>query len=250
MELKDKVAIVTGGGRHIGRAIAYRLNELGCQVVVCARTQKEIDHTAAVIQEQGGRSMAVHCDVSKLEDVERVIQATLKFFGRIDFLVNNAGNYVEGPLEDATLEDFEASIASNLKGAFLFTRAVLPHLKQAESGRVVNVASLFGLVPSANLALYSMAKAGLIGFTKALARELHPEGINVNAVCPGSVTTDEDEVIELEETRPVLGSRLIPRDVADVVCHLLTDHCSQITGAAIEVPGATGLQVAAIATRA
>jgi 3-oxoacyl-[acyl-carrier protein] reductase len=249
VELKDRVAIVTGGGRNIGRAIAYRLAELGCAVVVCARTQKEIDHTAGVIQEQGGRSIAVSCDVSKEEDVARVVDATLKFFGRIDFLVNNAGNYLEKSISDTTNEEFDETVNANLRGAFLGTKAVVPHLKDAPSGRIVNVASLLGLIPSSNVALYCAAKAGLIGFSQALARELHSAGVNVNAVCPGAVTTAEDQVIELEETRPVLGHRLIPRDVADVVAYLLTDPSSQITGAAIEIPGATGFRVGAITSR-
>ncbi|MGE0709377.1 MAG: SDR family NAD(P)-dependent oxidoreductase [Planctomycetota bacterium] len=247
MKLKDRVAIVTGGGRNIGKAIAYRLHEQGCNVVVCARTQKEIDHTAGVIQEQGGRAIAVACDVAKESDVERVLEAARKFFGRIDFLINNAGNFVSKPLGDTTNEDFDQLVDGNLRGAFLFSRTALPDLRQAPSGRIVNVSSLFGLIPGKDVALYSAVKAGLIGFTKALARELHKDGINVNAVCPGAVDTDTE--IELDETRPVLGRQLLPRDVADVVSYLVTNASSQITGAAIEIPGPTNFHVAEI-TRA
>ena len=246
MELSNKVAIVTGGGRHIGQSIAYRLSELGCKVVVCARTQKEIDHTAAVIQEQGGQSIAVNADVGKEEDVMCVINACLKFYGRIDFLVNNAGNYLCKPLLETSLKEFDDAIHANLRGAFLFSRAAIPELKKAPSGRIVNVASLFGILPGANVAVYSAVKAGLIGFTKALAREVHADGINVNAVCPGAVTWTEDQVIELEETRHVLGHHLLPRDVADTVAFLIEDQSAQITGAAIEIPGATGMKVAEI----
>ncbi len=187
MDLKGKVAIVTGGGRNIGRAIAYKLSEQGIHVVVCARTQKEIDHTAAVIQEQGGRSIPIACDVSNPAEVERVIENTLKFFGQIDFLINNAGNYVSKPLPDTTDDDFDTTVSANLRGAFLFSRAVIPHLRSAESGRIVNVSSLLGLVPSSNVSIYCMAKAGLIGFTQALAREFHSAGINVNAVSPDGI---------------------------------------------------------------
>ncbi len=248
MKLKDRVAIVTGAGRNIGRAIAYRLHELGAQVVVCSRTQKEIDHVAGVIQEQGGRSFAVACDVGKEEDVQRVLEATLKFFGRVDFLINNAGNYVSKPIEETTTTDFDEAVATNLRGTFLFSRAVVPHLRKVGQGRIVNVASLFGLLPGSNVAVYSAVKAGVIGFTQALARELHADGINVNAVCPGQVTTGEQEV-ELEETRPVLGRQLLPRDVADIVAYLLTDQSSQITGAAIEIPGMTGFRVGQVTSR-
>ena len=242
--LNGKVAIVTGGGRNIGRAIAYRLHEEGCNVVVCARTQEEIDHTAGVIQEQGGRAFAVACDVSKEKDVARVMEAALKFFGRVDFLVNNAGNYLTKPLEESTAEDFDDLVNANLRGAFLFSKAALPELKKVESGRIVNLSSLFGVIPGADVSLYSAVKAGLIGFSKALARELHADGINVNAVCPGAVNTETE--IELDETRHGLGRILLPRDVADLVCYLLTDASSQITGAAIEVPGQTNFSVAQI----
>lgn len=124
----------------------------------------------------------------------------------------------------------------------------MPELKRAGGGRIVNVASLFALMPGSNVAVYSAVKAGVVGFSAALARELHGDGINVNAVCPGQVTT-EDQVIELEETRPVLGRQLLPRDVADVVAYLLTEESSQITGAAIEIPGMTGLRVAQVTSR-
>ena len=242
MKLKDRVAIISGGGRNIGRAIAYRLSELGCTVVVCARTQKEIDHTAAVIQEQGGRSVSICCDVGQEADVKRVVEAALKVFGRIDFLVNNAGNFLSKPLGETTTADFDDLVTANLRGPFLLSREVLPALRRQGGGRIVNVSSLFGIVPSANVAAYCTVKAGLIGLTKALARELHGDRINVNAVCPGAVTTGE-KVIELEETRWALGEHLLPRDVADVVAYLLQDGSSQITGAAIEIPGSTGFRV-------
>lgn len=242
MKLKDRVAIISGGGRNIGRAIAYRLHEMGCAVVVCSRTQKEIDHTAGVIQEQGGRSMAICCDVGQEADVLRVIDASLTVMGRVDFLINNAGNYLNKPVADTSLQEFDVAINANLRGPFLLSRAVVPILRRQGGGRIVNVASLLGLYPDENQAVYSAVKAGLIGFTKALARELHPHRINVNAVCPGAVTTG-DKAIELEETRWALGQNLLPRDVADVVAYLLTDGSSQITGAAIEIPGSTGLHV-------
>lgn len=247
MKLKDRVAIITGGGRNIGRAIAYRLHELGCNVVVCARTQKEIDHTAGVIQEQGGRSIAISCDVTQEADVARVVEATLRHFGRIDFLINNAGSFLSKPIDQTTVEEFDHLVDTNLKGAFLMSRAVVSQIKkQGAGGRIVSVSSLFGVIPSANVAVYCAAKAGLIGFTRAMARELHGHRINVNAVCPGAVTTG-DKVIELEETRWALGEHLLPRDVADVVAWLLLDASSQITGAVIDIPGSTGFKVGQLA---
>ena len=247
MKLKDRVAIITGGGRNIGRAIAYRLHELGCTVIVCARTQKEIDHTAGVIQEQGGRSVAISCDVTNEADVARVVEAALKHFGRVDFLINNAGSFLSKPVDQTTTEEYDHLVDTNLKGAFLMSRAVIPQFKkQGTGGRIVSVSSLFGVIPSANVAVYCAAKAGLIGLTRAMARELHGSRINVNAVCPGAVTTG-DKVIELEETRWALGEHLLPRDVADVVAWLLIDASSQITGAVIDIPGSTGFKVGQLA---
>ena len=242
--LTDKVAIVTGGGRNIGAAIAYRLFEEGCNVVVCARTQEEIDDPAFVIQEQGGRAFAVNCDVSKEEDVKRVLDAAIKFFGRVDFLINNAGNYLSKPFAETTAAEFDELVNSNLRGTFLFSQAALPELKKVESGRIVNMSSLFGVIPGANVAGYAAVKSALIGFTKALARELHADGVNVNAVCPGEV--DSETEVETDETRRGLGRVLRPRDVADVVAYLLTEGSSQITGAAIQVPGQTDFSVAQI----
>lgn len=246
MKLKDRVAIITGGGRNIGAAIAYKLNELACNVVVCARTQKEIDHTAGVIQEQGGRSMAICCDVAKEEDVARVVEATLQHFGRVDFLINNAGAFLSKPVDETTTDEYDLIVDTNLRGAFLMSRALVPHFKKQGGGRIVSVSSLFGVIPSANVAVYCAAKAGMIGLTRALARELHRHHINVNAVCPGAVTTG-DEVVELEETRWALGEQLLPRDVADVVAWLLTDASSQVTGAVIDIPGSTGFRVGKLA---
>lgn len=246
MKLKDRVAIITGGGRNIGRAIAYRLHEEACSVVVCARTQKEIDHTAGVIQEQGGRSMAISCDVANEQEVERVIEATIKHFGRVDFLINNAGSFLSKPIDETSVAEFDQLLDTNLKGAYLFARGLVPRFKKQGGGRIVSVSSLFGVIPSANVAAYCAAKAGLIGLTRALGRELHRFHINVNAVCPGAVTTG-DKVIELEETRWALGEHLLPRDIADVVAWLLIDASSQITGAVIDIPGSTGFRVGQLA---
>ena len=245
MSQRDRVALVTGAGRSVGQAVAYRLHEMGCAVVACARTQEEIDHTVGVIQEQGGRSAAVRCDVGDADDVERAVEAARKVFGRIDYLVNSAGTYFSKPILDTSVEDFEQAVRANLRGPFLLTRGVIPQFRRQGGGRIVNVASLFGVIPGNNMALYSAVKSGLIGFTLALSRELHNEGINVNAVCPGAISTGEKD-IELEETRQALGKQLLPRDVADAVAFLLTDDSSQITGATIEIPGNTSTTIAQV----
>ena len=240
--LAKKVAIVTGGGRNIGRAIALELHDRGCAVVVCARSQAEIDVTAGIIQEQGGRSCAIRADVTSEDEMARVVKAAKDLFGRVDFLVNNAGAYLWRPVDQTTLAEWRNQIDTNLTGPFVCTKAVLPLMKAQGAGRIVNVSSLFGVHPGLNVAAYCAAKAGLIGFTQAVARELRPAKITCNAVCPGAVNTKE-EALELEEKRWAFGEHLLPRDVADAVGFLLSDAASQISGTALEIPGGTDIEV-------
>lgn len=242
MKTPPRVAIVTGGGRNIGRAIAIKLGERGFAVVTCSRTQSEIDITAGIIQEQGGRSAAIRADVVNEDDVGRVVSAARELFGRVDVLVNNAGSYLSKPVEETTRAEWDAVLGANLTGPYLMTRAVVPIMKGQGGGRIVNVSSLFGITPSANVSAYVAAKSGLIGFSRALARELRPFRINVNAVCPGSVDTSE-EAEELDAQHYALGEHLLPRDVAESVDFLASDAGSQISGAAIEIPGATDFEV-------
>src|SRR5579871_4554087 len=152
--LTKKVAIVTGAGRNIGRAIAIELHQRECAVVVCARSQAEIDVTAGIIQEQGGRSCAIRADVTKEDEVARVVKAAKDLYGRLDFLVNNAGCYLHKTIEDTSLEEWVQTVNSNLTGPFITTKAVLPLMKAQGGGRIVNVSSLFGVMPGANVAAY------------------------------------------------------------------------------------------------
>jgi 3-oxoacyl-[acyl-carrier protein] reductase len=238
----ERVAIVTGGGRSIGRAIALKLAEQGCVVVVCSRTQSEIDVTAGIIQEQGGRSAAIRADVASEDDVGRVVRASKDLFGRVDVLVNNAGNYLQKGLEQTSRSEWDWVVGANLTGPFLMTRAVVPAMRAVGGGRIVNVSSLFGVNPGSSVSAYVAAKAGLIGLTKALALELLPARIQVNAVCPGAVNTSE-QAEELESQHYKVGEHLIPRDIAEVVAFLVSDQASQITGGEINVPGATHFAV-------
>lgn len=238
----EKVAIVTGGGRNIGRAIALELHAKGCAVVVCARSQAEIDVTAGIIQEQGGRSCAIRADVTLENDIARVVKAAKDLFGRVDYLVNNAGSYLWRTVDKTSIEEWQAMLGTNLTGPFLATKAVLPLMKEQGGGRIVNVASLYGVTPGPNVAAYVAAKSGLIGLTRALARELRPFKVTVNAVCPGAVNT-KDESAELEDKRWGFGEHLLPRDVAEAVAFLCSDGASQISGATLEVPGGTDFEV-------
>lgn len=243
----QKVAIVTGGGRNIGRAIALELQQKGCAVVVCARSQAEIDVTAGIIQEQGGRSVAIRADVTNEDEVARVVNAAKDLFGRVDFLVNNAGSWLHKKVEETTLAEWKETIDRNLTGPFIFSKAVLPLMKAQGWGRIVNVSSLFGVTPGVNVTAYVAAKSGLIGFTGALSRELRPYKITVNAVAPGAVNTGDDAE-ELEDRRWQFGEHLLPRDVAEAVTFLLSDAASQISGTTLEVPGGTDFEVKVHAT--
>jgi 3-oxoacyl-[acyl-carrier protein] reductase len=245
--LTKKVAIVTGAGRNIGRAIALELHARDCAVVVCARSQSEIDVTAGIIQEQGGRSVAIRADVTSEDDMNRVVKAAKDLFGSIDFLVNNAGAYLWKKVDETSLAEWNAQIGANLTGPFIATKAVLPLMKTQGSGRIVNVSSLFGVTPGANVAAYVAAKSGLIGFTRALARELRPHKITANVVAPGAVNTGDDAP-DLEDKRWSFGEHLLPRDVAEAVAFLVSDHASQISGTALEIPGGTDFEVRVHAT--
>jgi len=246
-ELEGRVALVTGASRNIGRAIALELHARNCAVVVCARSQGEIDVTAGIIQEQGGRSAAIRADVTSEDDMNRVVKATKDLFGGVDFLVNNAGAYLWKKVDETSLAEWNAQIAANLTGPFIATKAVLPLMKEKGYGRVVNVSSLFGVTPGANVAAYVAAKSGLIGFTRALARELRPFKITANVVCPGAVNTGDDAP-DLEDKRWHFGEHLLPRDVAEAVAFLLSDHASQISGTSLEIPGGTDFEVRVHAT--
>jgi 3-oxoacyl-[acyl-carrier protein] reductase len=237
-----KVAIVTGGGRNIGRAIALELHQKGTAVVVCARSQAELDVTAGIIQEQGGTGVAIRADVTQEQDVAHVIDAAKELFGRVDYLVNNAGCYLMKSIEETSLAEWQQTLALNLQAPFLMTRAVLPLMKAQGGGRIVNVSSLFGVTPGAKVAAYVASKSGLIGLTRALAKELRPFHITVNAVCPGSVNTTEESAA-LEDKHWPFGEHLLPRDVAESVAYLISDAASQISGSVIEIPGGTDFEV-------
>lgn len=240
MSLENKVAIVTGGGKGIGQTIAFKLAAAGVRVVVCSRTQKDIDHTAGVIQEQGGQAAAICADVAQEEDVARVIEGTLKVFGPPTLLVNNAGNYIYKSVGECSLEDWNKSIHVALTAPFLFIRGCLPHMKEAGYGRIVNVSSLFAVNPhTKNLSGYCAAKSGLIGLTKQLSYELRGDHININAICPGAVNKDDDD---LEKSRYKFGEHLLRRDVAESVHFLLSDAASQISGAVLDIAGGTGFE--------
>ena len=243
MLLNNSVAIVTGGSRGIGRAIALELARAGAKVVVnYAGHGEKAEETLSLIQEVGGEALAVQADVSQVEDVERLIQTTLKTYGKIDILVNNAGITRDTLLLRMNETDWDAVLDTNLKGVFLCTKAVSKSMMKQRSGVIINISSVVGITGNAGQANYSAAKAGIIGFTKSIARELGSRGIRVNAVAPGYISTDMteslgEEVREQVMTQIPLGRMGQPEDIARTVVFLASPAASYITGQTLAVDG-------------
>lgn len=241
MDLSNKIAIVTGSGQGIGKAIAFRLAEAGAAVVVNSRSEAA-NAIAAEIKSAGMNSTAILGDVSSSADVNRLIEQTITAYGKIDILVNNAGITRDNLLMRMSDEDWDAVLNINLKSVFLCTRAVIRPMLKQRSGRIVNVTSIVGIIGNPGQANYVSAKAGIIGFTKTLAKEVGSRGITVNAIAPGFIDTDMTKNIP-EKQRQELASRIplgcfgTPRDIAETAAFLASDAARYITGQVISVDG-------------
>jgi 3-oxoacyl-[acyl-carrier protein] reductase len=240
--LDGKVAIITGGSRGIGSAIAALLAEHGAAVVVSGRDAVRLDRAVLELQERGASVHGVAADAAKREDVDRLVEATKERFGRVDILVNNAGITRDGLLIRMKDDDWDRVMETNLRGAFLTTRAASKLMVRQRSGRIINIASTAGAMGNAGQANYSAAKAGLIGFTKSAARELAHWGILVNAVAPGLIETDMTAAIPAEAREALLAQVPLKRigsarEVAEVVGFLAGDGAAYVTGQVIHVNG-------------
>ncbi len=239
--LKDKVAVVTGASRGIGKAAALALATQGAKVVVnYARSSEAAEAIAQEINTAGGEAVALQADVSQSTEVDNLIKQTLDKFGRIDILVNNAGITKDTLLLRMKLEQWQAVIDLNLTGVFLCTKAVSKTMLKQRSGRIINIASVAGQMGNPGQANYSAAKAGVIGFTKTVAKELANRGITVNAVAPGFIETDmthdlkSDDIVKLIP----LGRYGKPEEVAGTICFLAADPAAAyITGQVFNVDG-------------
>ena len=239
--LHDRVAIITGASRGIGRAIALALAAEGAKVVVnYASSSGAAEDVVAAITGAGGEAIALQADVSKLEQVEAVFNQTLEKFGRVDVLVNNAGITRDTLLLRMKPEDWQAVIDLNLTGVFLCTRAVSKVMLKQRSGRIINIASVAGQMGNPGQANYSAAKAGVIGFTKTVAKELASRGITVNAIAPGFISTDMTSDLKSEEILKYipLGRYGEPEEVAGMARFLAADPAAAyITGQVFNVDG-------------
>ena len=243
MLLEGKIALVTGASRGIGRAVALTLAKEGAKVAInYAGNEKAAEEVKKTIEDAGGEAVVIGADVSKSEEAENLVAKTVEKFGGLDILVNNAGITRDGLLARMKDEDFDAVINTNLKGVFYTTRAATKIMMKARKGRVINMASVVGIIGNAGQANYSAAKAGVIGFTKTVAKELAGRGITANAVAPGFIETDmtavlSDKAKEAMEANIPLKRGGKPEDVANAVLFLASDMASYITGQVINVDG-------------
>jgi meso-butanediol dehydrogenase / (S,S)-butanediol dehydrogenase / diacetyl reductase len=255
MELDGQVAIVTGGGRGIGRAIALELAAMGADVTVAELDRAGADQTAAEIEQVAGRrALAVPADVTRAEDRQAMVERTLETFGRIDILVNNAGIYRSDQPLEITEEHWDTVLGVNSRAVLFCSQAVLPTMLAARRGVIVNLASMAGKIASPSGLVYAVSKAAVISLTRSLAAAVAPNGIRVNCVCPGYVETDMWAQIDREVGVGRLGKRpgalwderiaSVPlgrgaqaTDVANVVGFLVSSKASYMTGQAVNVTG-------------
>jgi 3-oxoacyl-[acyl-carrier protein] reductase len=242
MELANKVAVVTGAAQGIGKTIAVCLAGKGASLVVCDINLEMASETAREIETAGGSCLALQSDVTSLPDAERIIKEGSERFGAVDILVNNAGITKDNVLLRMKEEQWDQVMAVNLKGTFNCTKAAIKLMLRQKRGTVINIASITGLMGNAGQANYSASKAGVIGFTKAVAREYAERGITVNAVAPGFIATAMTDAIPEKEREALIKQiplqRLgTPLDVAHAVCFLASEQASYITGQVIGVNG-------------
>lgn len=251
--LPQRVALVTGGGRGIGKAIALALAAEGARVVVTARSTDELEPVVAAIRQAGGQAHAISADLADKASIGRIIDETVRQFGPVEILVNNAGlGSSSNPKPIVAFDDdfWELSLRINLTAPYWLCKAVLPAMLQNRWGRIINVASINGRVPSLHGAAYTASKHGLLGLTRTLALEVIKDGITVNAINPGPVRTVMNDrriaydaqrrgvsFAEQEGSLTPMGQRLEPEDIAPLAVYLASDAARMVTGQAINIDG-------------
>ena len=240
--LNDKVAVVTGAGRGIGRAVAIAYAKMGANVVCVSRTQENSTKVATEIEALGQKSWAFAVDVSDTSAVESSAKNILEATGKVDILVNNAGVTRDNLLMRMSEEEWDTVLNTNLKGAFNFTKAFTRPFMKQRSGRIINIASVIGLIGNAGQSNYAASKAALIGFTKSVAKELAPRGVTANAIAPGFIETDMTAVLD-EKVRDAIIDRIpmtrfgSPEDIANTAIFLALESTDYMTGQVLTIDG-------------
>ena len=242
MTLKDKVAIVTGASRGIGEATARKFCQEGASVMLCSRSAEGVAAIAESLSGEGGNAKSTQADISNKVDVEALVDLTLQEFDRVDILVNNAGITRDALFMRMKDEDWDAVLQTNLTGTAYCMRTVIRSMMRQRSGRIINISSVVGVAGNAGQANYAASKAGIIGLTKSVAKEVGSRGITVNAITPGFITTDMTQKIPETNQQKMLemipiGSFGTPEDVAEAALFLASDAARYITGQAIQVDG-------------
>jgi len=240
--LTDKVAIVTGASRGIGEAIAKQLSSCGAKIILIARNSDQLVAVKETIISNGGIAESIAGDVSNLNSISEIITNTIDKWGRIDILVNNAGIARDNIIMRMKEDDWDSVMNINLKGCFNGIKSVARPMIKNKAGRIINITSVIGQIGNAGQSNYAASKAGIMGLTKSMAKELGSRNITVNAVAPGYITTDmtnelNDEVKEQMKSSIPLGRLGTPDDVANLVCFLASDEAGYITGQTFNVDG-------------
>ena len=242
INLENKVAIVTGASRGIGKVIAEQIAKVGAKTVCVSRSQNDVEEVANGINKRGFTATAMACDISNGKQFQELVKSVIEKFGSVDILVNNAGVTKDNLIMRMSDDDWNVVINTNLKGAFNGTKAVIRHMMKQRSGHIINISSVVGLIGNAGQANYAASKAGLIGLTKATAKELASRGITANCIAPGYIETDMTNRLP-EKTKKALIEQ-IPlghigqaTDIAATVCFLASDDAGYITGQTFTVDG-------------
>jgi NAD(P)-dependent dehydrogenase (short-subunit alcohol dehydrogenase family) len=243
MELKDYVAIITGSGKGLGKAMAERFFLEGAWVALWDVDLGLVEKVKQALDPSGEKAMAVQVDITDEKEVEKAVSEVVKKFGRIDILVNNAGISRHKPIEEMTLDIWDAVIKTNLTGVFLCSRAVTPIMKKQGRGKIISISSLGGRTGRPGVGVnYAASKAGVVGFTQTLAKELGPSGIYANAIAPGPILTDQSrqyppEVFAAWNVGRAVQKDGLPDDVADAAVFLASRHSDWVTGVTLDVNG-------------
>ena len=241
--LSSKSALVTGGSRGIGRSIVEQLAESGAIVAFTYRSRKEeADSLVAELQSKGRKAVAYQSDAANTAQAHEVVQSVIKDFGRLDILVNNAGITKDGLLMRMSEQDWDDVISTNLKSVFNFTKAACRQMMSQQGGKIINISSVVGMIGNAGQSNYVASKAGVIGFTKSIAKEIASRNVQVNAVAPGFIETDMTEKLNEKQKEAILGiipmKRMAkPEEVAKIVCFLASEDANYITGQTLCVDG-------------